>query len=217
MFKRFMVSPKRILGIIIGNILLGIGIGIFKFSHMGNDPFSAMVMALNEFTPLSYAVFLIILNTFIFVFEVLFGRKYIGVGTIVNWFLLGYVVQYTYDILEGSFPALESFLARILTVLIGVILASLGLSLYQTSNGGVAPYDSLALIVHDKFPIPYFWARMFFDATCALIAFLAGGLIGLGTLVCAFGLGPVVAFFNRTVSEKILPIQEVLPAEMTEV
>lgn len=208
MLKKFVIEPNRLLGVVIGNILLGIGIGIFKYSNMGNDPFSAMVLSLYQSFHLPYAVFLIILNCFIFVLEILFGRKYIGVGTIVNWFLLGYVVQFSMEFLEGNFPVLESFIVRIIVVVIGVLIASLGLSLYQTANAGISPYDSLAIIVNERLHIPYFWSRIFFDSICALIAYFAGGLIGLGTLACAFGLGPVVTFFNKTVSEKVLKVNK---------
>ncbi len=196
---------RKVMGIIIGNILIGVGIGIFKYSHMGNDPFSAMVLRLHEFQPLSYALFLILVNSFFFLWELIFGRKYIGVGTIINWFLVGYVVQYSIEFLEGNFPVLESFLIRLVTVIIGVLITGLGISLYQTADSGVAPFDSLPLIVRDRTNIPYFWARIFFDAICAAVAFFAGGLIGLGTLACAFGFGPVVSFFNKTVSEKLIP------------
>lgn len=199
------VNFPKVMGIIVGNILIGVGIGIFKYSHMGNDPFSAMALRLHEFQPLSYALFLILVNSFIFLWEFIFGKKYIGVGTIINWFLVGYVVQYSIQFLEGNFPVLESFFIRLVTVIIGVLITGLGISLYQTADLGVAPFDSLPLIVRDKTNIPYFWARIFFDAICAAIAFFAGGLIGLGTLACAFGFGPVVSFFNKTVSEKLIP------------
>ena len=204
MLKRFVVQPKRFFGVVTGNILLGVGVGIFKYSHMGNDPFTAMVMALHAFVPFSFAVFLIMLNSLIFIFEAVFGKKFIGIGTIINWFMVGYVVQYSVGFLEGNFPVLENFFVQLLAVVIGVILASLGLSLYQTSDAGVSPYDSLPLIVNQYLSVPYFWSRIFFDAVCALIAYLSGGLIGIGTLVCAFGLGPIISFFNKTVSEKIL-------------
>ncbi len=213
MWRNFIVSPRHFAGTAIGNLLLGIGIGIFKYSNMGNDPFTAMVLSVHRFSPFSYALFLICLNTFIFLFEVKFGKKYIGIGTMINWFLLGYVVQYSIVILEGNLPVLSSFLSKFLVMLIGVIIASFGLSLYQTADVGVAPYDSLALMVEDHLPIPYFWARIFFDGVCALVAYLTGGLIGLGTLVCAFGLGPVVTFFNRMVTEKLMPSKEAINSD----
>ena len=42
------------------------------------------------------------------------------------------------------------------------------------------------------------------DVLCALICYLAGGVIGIGTLVTAFGLGPVILFFNRVFTGKLL-------------
>lgn len=204
MLAQFKLEPKRIIGVLLGNLFLGIGIGIFKYSNMGNDPFSAMVLSLYEKFSLPYAVFLILLNCFIFVAEILFGRKYIGFGTVINWFLLGYVVQYSIDFFETVLPTPENFFYQLVAVAFGVLIAGFGLSFYQTADAGVAPFDSLALIVTDRFKIPYFWCRMFFDTVCAVVAYFAGGLIGLGTLTCAFGLGPVANFFNKKVSEKIL-------------
>ena len=52
--------------------------------------------------------------------------------------------------------------------------------------------------------LPYFWARMITDAGCALVCFLAGGLVGLGTIISAFCLGPVIHFFDLHVSKPIL-------------
>lgn len=205
MSEFFKIEPRKFIAAIIGNILIGLGIGVFKYSHMGNDPFSAMAFALNALTPISYAVFLIMLNTFIFLFEFVFGKKYIHIGTIINWFLVGYVVQFTYEFLEAKYPISDVIAVKLIFVVLGLVLASLGISLYQTANVGVAPFDSLPLIVHDKFPISYFWARMIFDGICVVIAFVTGGLIGIGTLVCVLGFGPTVSVFNRTISEKLIP------------
>lgn len=70
---------------------------------------------------------------------------------------------------------------------------------------GVAPYDYLALGLRDHTPLPIS-AAAFTDTLCALLAFLLGGLLGLGTLICAFCLGPLIQFFNTHVSEKRVAI-----------
>lgn len=95
----------------------------------------------------------------------------------------------------------------IIVVFVGVVICSFGLSLYQTSDVGVAPYDALSLITKNKMPkVPYFWHRMFDDALAALISFAATGFtnIGPGSLVSAFGLGPFIHFFNKHFSEKLI-------------
>ena len=82
---------------------------------------------------------------------------------------------------------------RIMIMFIGNIIIGMGLS----------------LMVSDRSKkVPYFWWRILFDALCALIGFLAGGLIGIGILVCAFGMGTCTHFFNVHLSEKLLPKKE---------
>ncbi len=199
------LDPRRLIIMIIGNIFLGMGISIFKLSGMGNDPFSGMVMALADLSFISYANFLILLNVVLFVVEWITGRKFIGAGTFVNAILLGYIATFFYDIWIDVLGEPRQLWYKVITVAIGVVVCSFGVSLYQSSDVGVAPYDALSLIMKLRFPkVSYFWHRMFTDALCALVCFLAGGIVGLGTLVSAFGLGPIIHFFDVQFTNKLL-------------
>ena len=110
---------------------------------------------------------------------------------------------------ESWFGPAEQLPIQLLWVVIAVPVTAFGCSLYQTADLGVAPYDSLALALQDHLHKPYFGCRVFTDALCAAITFLLGGLVGIGTLVCAFGLGPFIQFFNGAFSEKILQYKPV--------
>jgi uncharacterized membrane protein YczE len=199
------VDKKRLIIMVIGNVFLGMGISIFKLSGMGNDPFSGMVMALAENIGMTFANFLILLNLVLFVIEFITGRKFIGAGTFVNAILLGYIATFFHSTWLSLFGEPQLIWQQVVIVAIGVVVCSFGVSLYQSSEVGVAPYDSLSLIMRDNFPkVSYFWHRMLTDSLCALICFLAGGIIGLGTLVSALGLGPIVHFFNVNFTEKLL-------------
>lgn len=114
-----------------------------------------------------------------------------------------------YDIIAGWFGPAEQLPIQLLWVVIAVPVTAFGCSLYQTADLGVAPYDSLALALQDHLHKPYFGCRVFTDALCAAITFLLGGLVGIGTLVCAFGLGPFIQFFNGAFSEKVLQYKPV--------
>ena len=106
-----------------------------------------------------------------------------------------------------------------LAMLLTLPVVSLGVSLYQSSELGASPYDSLALILDDRFPkIPYFWCRIAVDGTSTLLAFLLGGIVGWGTLACALCLGPFVHFFNKHISEPFcqVPKNEPEPFENAE-
>ena len=193
---------KRIAMSLAGNLLVGIGVAIFKFSALGNDPFNGMNMALADLFQVPYPTLQIMVNILFFAIQLLAARELIGFGTVINIFLIGYIVNFTYGLLVRSLGSPGSFAIQLLAMVTGMLICSLGLSLYQCSEMGTAPYDALALILDRKLKkLPYFWCRILCDGSCALVCFLAGGIVGLGTLVSAFGFGPVIAFFNRTVSE----------------
>lgn len=199
------IGAKRILIMVIGNIFLGMGVSIFKLSCLGNDAYNAMVMALADCSGIAYGHFSAITGAVLFIFELIWGRKYIGIGTIVNSLLTGYITTFFYHIWLYCFEIPSAFPVRIVVMVLGVVTCGLGISLYQTPNVGTSPFDSLSLIVAEKVTrVPYFWWRMLSDGLCALIGFMAGGLIGVGTLVCAFCLGPFVHFFNVHLTEKLL-------------
>lgn len=202
-FKR--VGSRRLVIMLIGNVFLGIGVSIFKLSGWGNDPFSGMIMALSDLFGISYGSFLILFNIPLFMIEFFFGKKFIGIGTIINMFFVGYLVTFFYDIWINMVGRPEVAWQKLLVVCVGVIVCSFGVSLYQTPNVGVAPYDSISLILKERFPkISYFWLRMSNDGFCAIVCYLTGGIVGLGTLVSAFGLGPIIQFFNVNFTEKLL-------------
>ena len=181
------INWKYVVVMLIGNIILGLGIAIFKLSGLGNDPFSGMVMALAECVGIEYARFLILL------------------GTIINALFLGYFVTFFYNLITSVIDAPDQMAMQVVTVFIGVIITSLGISMYQLPKQGVAPYDSISLIMTEKWPkIPYFWCRVSNDAISALVCWLAGGIVGLGTLVSAFGFGPFVQFFDTHFTSKVL-------------
>lgn len=203
--KRYLagVGTRRLIGLVLGNLILGIGCGAFKWAAVGNDPFSASSMALAAFLHIPYGYFNVLYNVLFFTLQIIWGRKYIGIGTIINWFCLGFTIQGTFDLLS-KLGTPETWPQKILIMAIGILIICLGLSLYQTSDTGLAPFDSISVMMHDYWGIPYFWCRIITDSFCALVTFLTGGLLGVGTLVCAFGLGPIIQFFNTHFSEKAL-------------
>ena len=195
---------------LIGNIFVGMGVSIFKLSGLGNDPFSGMMMALAEVAGISYAIFAILLNIVFFAIQLSIGRKLIGLGTIINAILLGYLVTIFYDVWLKIFPPVaDNTMFRVLIVCIGVIICSLGLSLYQTADTGVAPYDSLAIIMAKRFKkVSYFWCRISLDTLCVVACYAGGGIVGLGTLISALGFGPVIHFWDIHFSQKLLHVRK---------
>ena len=206
---------------LIGNLILALGLATFNRAGLGNHPFHTMLYSGEEVLRgvaggfFTYANLQICLNIVLFAIQLLFGRRYIGLGTIVNMFLLGYAITF-FDWLMGVIGITPTNLVlQIVVLLAATVFTGLGLSLYQTGDMGVAPYDSMPLIVSGRKKIPFFWCRIAADALCFIttllllwkIGFSAAPdrcRIGIGTVVTVFCTGPFIRFFDKTVSKKLL-------------
>ena len=198
-FRR--VGSKRISASLFGNLLIAVGIALFKQSVLGNDPYTGMNMALADLLSIPFPLLQLGVNLVFFIIQLVCDRRLIGFGTVINALLIGSLVDMFYRVSLICFGLPSVFWVKLIVMVIGMLICCLGLSLYQTADLGVSPYDAVSLILDRKLKrIPYFWCRIFTDGLCALICWLAGGIVGLGTLVTAFGFGPVISLFNRLVA-----------------
>lgn len=202
------IGYRRIIEMFAGILLIGIGISIFKLAGLGNDPNSAMVMAIADKMKISFGTMLLATNAVFFIFEIFWCRKLVGLGTFVNWACIGYISTFCTGQFSRFITTPENLYGKILIMVIGVLVLCLGASLYQTARLGIAPYDCISLFMAEKTRIKYVWCRIITDSFCTAVCIFFGGIVGLGTLVCSLGLGPVINFFNRNVSEKIVNVSK---------
>ena len=200
------LSQKRIIGMLFGNLLLGIAIGVLRIAELGTDPFATMNLGVSSTLGLSFGFYSVLFNLLLFIFLFINSRELIGFGTFINMFLLGY----TADLIVYLFQAMAigeiGLGIRFLLLFVGVFISSTGLSLYVTANLGVSPYDALPLMMQEMTNnrIPFGIARLIVDATAVLIGYFFGAVVGVGTLVVAVSLGPLVSVFNKYWFEPIL-------------
>lgn len=200
------LSQKRIMGMLFGNLLLGMAIGVLRIAELGTDPFATMNLGVSSTLGLSFGFYSVLFNLLLFVFLFINSRELIGLGTFINMFLLGYTadfIVYFFQTMDVGEIGLE---IRFILLFVGVFISSTGLSLYVTANLGVSPYDALPLMMQEMTNnrIPFGIARLIVDATAVLIGFFFGAVVGVGTLVVAFSLGPLVSVFNKYWFEPIL-------------
>ena len=191
---------RRIIFMILGIIIMAVGIVLFKLSLMGNDPSTAMVMAIGNLVSVDFSLILLGMNSLWFLAEWRWNKKLIGIGTFVNWLFVGPLASAFDKIILRVWAVPESFFPRLLLMSAGILVLSLSCALYQTSDVGIAPYDALSITLSDKSGKEYFWCRILTDSVCVIIAFALGGIIGAGTLVCAVGLGPIINFFTKHIA-----------------
>ena len=117
--------------------------------------------------------------------------------------------------LEMLLPS-ASIAVRAASFLLGFLFLCFGSSLYMTADLGVSTYDAVALILSEKFRVGRFqYVRIATDTVCIALGIalflLSGGtfadvtsFIGIGTILTAFCMGPLIHFFNEKIAQKFL-------------
>lgn len=186
-----------------GNILLGFCVAVLRFINLGTDPFSAMNIGLAQVTNLSYGIAQLLVNLFLFVFQFCLARKTIGWGSLMNLALLAFISDFFLMLIEGTELASPTLAVSLILLVPCLLLMAFSLSLYISSDLGVAPYDSLAIFLPERIGIPFRLCRIMTDGFCVVVAFFTGSAIGIGTLAIVLLTGPLVQWFNENVSNKI--------------
>ena len=189
-------------------MILSLGIAVFKLSGLGCDPFNGMNMQVSSLLPISYADFQVMVNAGIFIIQMIGARNMIGPGTIFNAFINGYIVTIFYDFMN-EIVVNENMVFRLVLMFLGVVVCSLGLSIYQATDTGVSPLDSMPFCMEHLMPqIPYSVRRIVIDGFCAFVCLITGGIsagnLGIGTLICVLGFGPLIQLFNHTFVDKLV-------------
>ena len=209
------MKTKRILMSVLGVIVGGISVGFFKLAAFGVDPFQSFMSGMEKLIPIDFGTLYVIVNACLLLFALVFDKHYINIATMVNLFLLGYVVDFSHNTLLAIFPE-ASIIVRIVCFIFGFVVLCFASSLYMTADLGVSTYDAIALILTNKWKLGKFkYIRIATDLVCVILGavlFILGKgefkdiptFIGVGTILTAFFMGPLIDFFNRKIAIPML-------------
>lgn len=261
---------RRIVMTVVGVTVMGLSVGLFSFSEMGLDPFQVFAHGTWNLTRLDFGTYYVILNAIMLVLVFIFNKRKIGLGTVINLFLIGYISEWSESVLRRLIPN-PNFGIRLLILILGIVIMCLSSALYYTADMGVSTYDAVAITIDERItgrkekegtagdgavdsgkdgaagtagdgaagaagtagdgPVcagrpdafaadgddtagdtagsaqrrgdskRFKYIRIACDLVCVLIGWLLGATVGIGTIITAFFMGPLISFFRRTVSE----------------
>ena len=206
---------KRVFMSLFGVVICAISVGIFKIAALGVDPFQSLMAGLDKLIPIPFGTLYVIVNVILLTFSLVADRKNIGIATFINLFLLGYITQFTYEFLQTLIID-PSIIVRLACLLIAIVIICFGSAFYMTANLGVSTYDAVAIVFSSKWKIGKFqYVRIFTDVVCvvlgSVIFIIAGGtfkeiptIVGVGTIITAFFMGPLIEFFNVKIARPFL-------------
>ncbi|MEG2668775.1 MAG: hypothetical protein RR920_07685 [Lachnospiraceae bacterium] len=194
---------KQIIMAFIGTVIASICVGALKHVALGTDPFNSGIVGLANLFHTTYGVAYLGVIGSLLVLVLFVDRHYIGVTTIFNLLVVGYLVDWATVVFQQWVPT-PTLLIRCMIFLVAMIVLCFGCSFYITADLGVSSYDALALILADKKVLPFKYGRIGGDLICVAIGFSFHATIGIGTLITACFMGPIIDFFNVHVSTLFL-------------
>ena len=206
---------RRILMSLCGVIVCAISVGIFKIAALGVDPFQSLMAGLDKLIPIDFGTLYVIVNLMLLTFSLIVDRSKIGLATFINLFLLGYITDFTYQLLQTVIVD-PSMLVRLICLTVGIVIICFGSALYMTANLGVSTYDAVAIVLSEKWKIAKFqYCRITTDIVCVVLGIVffllaSGGwkavptIAGIGTIITAFFMGPLIELFNVKIARPLL-------------
>ncbi|GEP46516.1 hypothetical protein FVP74_05105 [Microbacterium saccharophilum] len=179
--------PRRVVQLLIGLVLYGAGCAVMVQAGIGLDPWTVFAQGVSRQTGIGIGWVTNLLGFLILLLWIPLRQKP-GIGTIANILIVGTSMQATL----GIVPPITGWLAQGVVFLGGVVLVALASGLYIGANFGPGPRDGLMTGINARFGWPIWAARLAVEATVLLAGWLLGGTVGLGTVLFAVLIGPLV-------------------------
>jgi uncharacterized membrane protein YczE len=183
----------RLIVLVVGLFLYALGVVCLYRSNMGLGPWDVFHQGISFHTPLSFGLAGIVVGFFLILGSLLI-KVIPGVGTICNMILIGIFEDMLLNIHAFQHIGEAFWVWRLLLNVAGVIIVGLGTALYIAPRLGAGPRDGLMLRLHEITKMRVSIVRGCIEVSVLLLGFLLGGTIGIGTLIFAFGVGPVIEF-----------------------
>ena len=191
----------------LGVVICGISVGMFRTAALGVDPFQSFMSGLNGVVPIGFGTRYVIANIVLLLFAVVFDRRKIGLATVINLTFLGYAAEYSQKFLTSLLGGL-TLVPSLLLLAVAVVIMCFGSAMYFNADLGVSTYDAVSLVISEKQDkVSFKVCRIVSDLICVslgvLLCLLAGmswgeigGVVGAGTIITAFFMGPLISFFS---------------------
>jgi uncharacterized membrane protein YczE len=178
---------ERITRCVTGLALFGVGISLQIESRLGNPPWDVFHQGVANQVGLGIGTVIILTGIALLVLFWIPLRQKPGLGTVLNALEIGLVANVVLD----AIPRVEAMALRIPMLLGGILLVALGSALYIGSGLGPGPRDGIMTGLAAR-GIQIRVARTFIEVTVLVVGWLLGGQVGVGTVLFAIAIGPLV-------------------------
>ncbi|MDR7254806.1 putative membrane protein YczE [Nocardioides sp. BE266] len=185
-----MPTARQLVQLFAGCVVLGVGVAMLLTADLGSDGYSTMVNGI----ALASGMGFLLANTLVsIVFLALAAARKVmpGIGTVVQIVVVGVTV----NALLAAWDPPEGWPARIALLVLAFPVLAVGIATYLGSHTGAGPAEAAAL-AYDP-PLAFRWSYSVLQGGGALLGWLLGATVGVGTIAVIVALGPLVDLASR--------------------
>ena len=181
---------NRLTRLFIGLSLYGFTMAMMVESTLGLDPWDVFHEGLAEHLPLTFGQVVILVGAVVLLLWIPL-RQMPGVGTVFNVIVIGLAADAGIAVISQP----DSLWLRGLLLVGGIVGNGLAGAMYIGAQLGPGPRDGLWLgLVRRTKRSVRFW-RTAIEVSVLAAGFVLGGTVGVGTVLYAVTIGPIVQFF----------------------
>jgi uncharacterized membrane protein YczE len=195
---------KRIVFLLWGLLLFGLGIVLTIKSNLGTAPWDALHLGLIHYIPLTLGQVSQLTGILVIVISFCLGMKP-GWGTVANMYFIGIFIDFFMDSKWIPIPTHWSFQVGLL--LAGIWIIGWGSFFYLSAALGAGPRDSFMVGTVEKTGWSVWKVRTVIESSVAILGYLLGGPIGIGTVIIALTLGPSIQWAFAIMKKKAQDIE----------
>lgn len=203
MKRIYIISTFYLLGL----ISVSFGVSLILLSKLGAGPWDAFFVALQQNLGLTVGSWTFIVGFLLILINGLLLRQRPDFSALITMFLIGSFLDFWLLIV---FPGAEISLLpiRLIILTAGIFFIGVGVASYMQSNFARNPIDHSMIVFHTLTGKSLAFSKTFLEVFILFIAFFIGGPIGLGTIIIALGIGPLIQFFHKRVTTLRLKLTE---------
>ena len=172
----------------LGLVMFGLGESLLIASGAGVSPWTVLAQGIAGKTAWSIGFTTMIISFVVLFFWIPLSQKP-GIGTILNALIIAFMIDFSLPLL----PYPQSYVWQLIQVAMGVLIVGIGSGIYLTANLGPGPRDGLMTGLQVLTWMPIAKIRIALEVAVVAAGWYLGGVVGMGTLIFAFGVGPCVA------------------------
>lgn len=181
---------ERLVQLLVGLFLYGVSLGFMVRGAIGVSPWDVLALGLAGKTGVGYGAMTVLVSIGVLLLWIPL-RQRVGLGTVANALLIGPSA----DLALALIPDPPSAWVGGAMFVFGLVLLSFATGLYIAADFGPGPRDGLMTGLVRRTGWAVWLVRTLIEGSVLLVGFLLGGPVGVGTVLFAFGVGPLIGVF----------------------